>query len=196
MNLPWHFAPLRGERVTLDLLRPDDVEALSTIQGDPATVRYMLYEARSREQVIAAIERDGAHDCLEKAGDYVQPAIRDADGQLVGTLYFTLVSTDDRTAEIGWLLSATARGKGYATEAAEIFLRIGFDELGLHRIAAELDPRNDASAAVCQRLGMRHEAHLRENMWLKGEWVDTAIYAILEQDYRRAHSEFRDADGR
>ena len=32
---------------------------------------------------------------------------------------------------------------------------------------------------------MRHEAHLRENMWLKGEWVDTAIYAILEQDYRR-----------
>lgn len=185
MNLPWHFAPLRGERVTLDLLRPDDLAALSAIQGDPATVRYMLYEARSRDQVEAAIERDSAHDRLEKTGDYVQPAIRDADGQLVGTLYVKLVSTDDRTAEIGWLLSASARGKGYATEAAEIFLRIGFEELGLHRIAAELDPRNDASAAVCQRLGMHHEAHLRENMWLKGEWVDTAIYAILEQDYRR-----------
>lgn len=188
MNLPWHFAPLRGDRVTLDLLRADDLEVLSAIQGDPATVRYMLYEARSRDQVEAAIARDSAHDQLEKAGDYVQPAIRDADGGLVGTLYVKLASTDDRTAEIGWLLSASARGKGYATEAATIFLRVAFEELGLHRVYAELDPRNDASAAVCQRLGMRHEAHLRENLWLKGEWVDTAVYAILEQDYRRAHA--------
>lgn len=89
MNLPWPFEPLRGERVTLDLLHADDLEALSAIQGDPATARYMLYEARSREQVAAAIARDGAREGLEKAGDYVQPAIRDADGQLVGTLYFT-----------------------------------------------------------------------------------------------------------
>lgn len=188
MNLPWRFAPLLGERVTLDLLRPDDLDALSAIQGDASIVRYMMYEARSREQVADAIARDGARDSLEKAGDYVQPAIRDADGRLVGTLYFRLASTDDRTAEIGWLLSASERGKGYATEAAAMFLRLAFEDLGMHRVTAELDPRNDASAAVCQRLGMRQEAHLRENLWLKGEWVDTAIFAILEQDYRRARA--------
>ncbi|WP_434969480.1 GNAT family N-acetyltransferase [Microbacterium sp. bgisy207] len=185
MTLPWHFTPLSGERVTLDLLRADDLDALSAIQGDPTTVRYMLYSARTRDEVATAIERDGAHDRLENSGDYVQPAIRDAAGRLVGTLYVKLASTDDRTAEIGWLLSPGERGKGYATEAAEIILRLAFEELGLHRVYAELDPRNEASAAVCERLGMRHEAHLRENLWLKGEWVDTAVYAILEQDYRR-----------
>ena len=78
MNLPWHFAPLRGERVTLDLLRPDDLAALSAIQGDPATVRYMLYEARSRDQVEAAIERDSVAAAFKRKdiavlrGDYTR----------------------------------------------------------------------------------------------------------------------------
>ena len=111
-------------------------------------------------------------------------AITTQDGALVGQVAITQPPHFPER-EIGWLLFEGHDGKGYATEAAEIFLRIGFEELGLHRVYAELDPRNEASAAVCQRLGMRHEAHLRENMWLKGEWVDTAIYAILEQDYRR-----------
>ena len=75
-------------------------------------------------------------------------------------------------------------GKGYATEAAPVcVLDLAFGELGLHRVYAELDPRNDASVALCLRLGMRHEANFLEHMWLKGEWTDTGIYAILEREW-------------
>jgi len=51
-------------------------------------------------------------------------------------------------------------------------------------VYAELDPRNTASSDICRRLGMRHEAHFREHMWLKGEWTDTAVYGILEHEFR------------
>jgi aminoglycoside 6'-N-acetyltransferase len=58
-----------------------------------------------------------------------------------------------------------------------------FGEIGLHRVYAELDPRNEASVALCLRLGMRHEAHFVEHMWSKGEWTDTGIYAVLEREW-------------
>ena len=184
MPLPWDFAPQRGERITLDLLRPDALGALSAIQGDPEVCRYMLYEPRSREKVAEVLERDAAHTRLAEPGDYVQPAIRDASGALIGTMYLELRSADpDRTAEIGWLLSPKARGQGYATEAAQLLLDLCFGEMGLHRVQAELDPRNEASVALCTRLGMRHEGHFVEHMWLKGEWTDTGHYAILEREW-------------
>ena len=67
--------------------------------------------------------------------------------------------------------------------AGELF-RLGFDELGLHRIVAETDARNDASIRLMERLGMRREAHLVENEFLKGEWTDSIVYAILETEWR------------
>ena len=183
MPLPWDFHPVHGPRVTLDLLRDDDLEALYAMQSDPEVCRYLLYEARSRDKVVEVLARDAAATRLENPDDYVQPAIRDEDGRFAGTMYFHLTSVDDRTAEIGWILTPSAQGKGYATEAARLLLDLAFVELGLHRVYAELDPRNGASVAICKRLGMRHEAHFTEHMWLKDEWTDTGIYAILEREW-------------
>jgi len=184
MPLPWDFRPLTGERVHLDILRPDDFDALYAIQSDPEVCRYLLYEPRSRERVSEVLERDAAAIRLAGAEDYIQPAIRDASGQLIGTMYLKLTNIDDKTAEIGWLLDPRRQGKGYAREAAALTLDLAFGELGLHRVYAELDPRNGASVALCERLGMRHEAHFREHMWFKGDWADTGIYAILEHEWR------------
>ena len=52
-----------------------------------------------------------------------------------------------------------------------------------HRVRAVLDPRNTPSAALCRRLGMRQEAHFVEDLWFKGEWGDTAVYAILAREW-------------
>lgn len=185
MGLPWDFHPLDGERVTLDALRPGDFEALYAMQSDPEVCRFLLYEPRSREQVADVLARDAAATRLEKPGDYLQPAIHDAAGRFLGTMYFELHSAEpDRTAEIGWILAPHAQGHGYALEAARLLLDLAFGELGLHRVYAELDPRNGASVALCERLGMRHEGHFAEHMWLKGEWTDTGHYAILEREWR------------
>ena len=188
MPLPWEFHPLDGSHVRLELLRDDDFDALYEIQSDPEVCRYLLYEPRSAEKVAEVLARDSPKTRLEHVDDYIQPAIRPRDGSagLIGTMYLNITSVDDRTAEIGWLVGPRFQGKGYARESAELLLDLAFGELGLHRVYAELDPRNAASVAVCTRLGMRYEARHLEHMWLKGEWSDTGIYAILEREWRQS----------
>lgn len=75
------------------------------------------------------------------------------------------------------------QGSGYAYEAARAVLSLAFGRLGLHRVYAELDPRNEASIALCLRLGMRQEAHFVEHMMFKGQWADTGIYGLLEREW-------------
>lgn len=188
MPLPWTFSRLVGPRVTLDPLRPDDLEPLFAMQSDPEVCRYLLYEPRSREKVEEVLARDAGAILLEKPGDYLQPVIRDEHGAFAGTLYLELKSVDDRAAEIGWILLPSAQGHGYAAEAASLLLDFCFDQLGLHRVYAELDPRNTASVALCLRLGMRHEGHFVEDMFLKGEWTDTGRYAILDREWSQRRS--------
>lgn len=181
--LPWDFHPLDGERVRLTALAPSDLEPLYAMQSDPEVCRYLLYEPRSRAQVIEVLARDAGALRLEKSGDYLQPAIRDREGRFLGTMYLELHSVEDRTAEIGWILLPEHQGHGYAQEAATLLLDLCFGEFGLHRVYAELDPRNTASVTLCERLGMRHEGHFVEDMYLKGEWTDTGRYAILEREW-------------
>lgn len=61
--------------------------------------------------------------------------------------------------------------------------RRAFAELGLLRVVAELDPRNDASIALCRRLGMREEACFVKDLMFRGDWADTDIYAILDVEW-------------
>lgn len=183
MPLPWDFTRLVGERVTLEPLRDDDLEPLYAMQSDPEVCRYLLYEPRTREQVEEVLARDAGRTRLAEPDDYLQPAIRDEHGRFVGTMYLVLKSVDDRTAEIGWILLPDAQGRGYAAEAARLLLDFCFEQLELHRVYAELDPRNTASVALCERLGMRHEGHFVEDMFLKGEWTDTGRYAVLEREW-------------
>ena len=89
-----------------------------------------------------------------------------------------------RQGEIGFVLHPDHHGQGYAGEAACAMLRLGFEELGLHRIVGRCEPRNEASARLLERLGMRREAHLIENEWVKGEWQSELVYAMLDREWR------------
>ncbi|MFG3117171.1 GNAT family N-acetyltransferase [Streptomyces sp. NPDC048197] len=63
-------------------------------------------------------------------------------------------------------------------------LALGFEELQLHRVQAELDGRNTASARLLERLGVRREGHLRENEFPDGEWSDEVVHAMLAREGR------------
>ena len=85
-----------------------------------------------------------------------------------------------RCAEIGWVLHPDHGGRGYSSEAVRAVLELGVGHYRLHRIIARMDARNTASARLAERLGMRQEAHFRQDWWSKGEWTDTLVYALLE----------------
>ncbi len=182
------FAAIRTPRLLLRVMTSRDVDDIHSYLSNPAVCRYLLHEPCSRETVAFKIAEWSRMGRLAEAGDDLQLAMEltTADpeaGRVIGHTYFKLTTVDDITGEIGWALNPEFEGNGYATEAAEAILAYAFTDLGLHRVIAELDPRNDASVAMCRRLGMREEAFFRENMWFKGAWADTGIYAILQSEW-------------
>lgn len=187
--LPYRFtAPLLTERLVLRLMTGADVDDVFSYQSRADVCRYLLFEPRSREQVAEKVSQFAAADTIERDGDYLQLALElrgSASGRVIGDSYFTLASREHARGEIGWTMHPDFSGHGYAAEAAAAVLDLAFLTLGLHRVFAELDVRNDASVALCRRLGMRSEAHLVQDMWFKGEWADTGLYAMLGQDWRR-----------
>ena len=182
--LPFDFAePLVTERLRLRLQADGDVDDVYAWKSDPDVARYQLYEPLSREDVEGRVAEASIATRLENVGDWIELAIElTAESRVIGSIYFTL--TQDSGAEIGWALTAAYHGRGYAREAATAVLELAFGRLELHRVVAELDPRNAASIRLCERLGMRHEAEFVENMWFKGEWADTGVYAILAREWQ------------
>jgi RimJ/RimL family protein N-acetyltransferase len=81
------------------------------------------------------------------------------------------------------VLNPTLSGHGYATEAANAMLRLGFEQLGLHRIVARIDEDNEASARLARRLGMRQEARLVHNEFFKGRWSNELDFAMLAEEW-------------
>lgn len=185
--IPWEFAgPIRTERLILRLPTESDLDDVHAWMSDPEVARYQLYEPRTREQVATHLAEVSAARVLAKDDDYLQLAIAlpEVDRErVIGSIYLPIKSVADLTAEIGWALARAYQGQGYAFEAASAVLDLAFGDLGMHRVYAELDPRNGASVTLCERLGMRHEAHHVDHMMFKGAWADTGIYAILDWEW-------------
>jgi RimJ/RimL family protein N-acetyltransferase len=182
MNLPYEFKPLRTERLLLRLMTEDDVDDIHLYQSREDVARYVPYYPRTREEVAEKVAKFAAATTLAADNDFWQLAV-ERDGRVIGDVYFTISSVVNETAEIGWSLHPDFQGQGYMSEAARAVLGIAFDEIAVHRVKADLDPRNHASIALCKRLGMREEAYFVEDLWFKGEWGDTGIYAILEREW-------------
>jgi RimJ/RimL family protein N-acetyltransferase len=182
--IPFTFdTPIRTERLTLRPMTTDDTDAVFAYQSRDDVCKYLLFSPRTREKVAEKVAAYSIATALEKDGDFLQIAL-DLDGRLIGDSYFTIASVENERGEIGWTMHPDFTGKGYATEAARAVLALAFEALGLHRVFAELDPRNDASIAMCKRLGMREEAYFVKDLAFKGEWADTGIYAILADEWR------------
>jgi RimJ/RimL family protein N-acetyltransferase len=105
-----------------------------------------------------------------------------ATGELVGHLTLT-ITPQHRQGEIGFIFHPDHQGHGYATESARALIAYAFEHYDLHRVCGRLEPRNEASARVLEKLGMRREALLIENEWVKGEWQSEAIYAVLAREW-------------
>jgi RimJ/RimL family protein N-acetyltransferase len=109
-------------------------------------------------------------------------------GELAGDCILFWHSREHAGGEIGYVFNPGLSGRGYATEAVTMMLRPGFEELGLRRIIVRLDERNEPSARLARRVGMRQEARLVENELFKGEWSTELDFAMLAAEWHGAHS--------
>jgi RimJ/RimL family protein N-acetyltransferase len=177
--------PIRTERLLLRLYTEDDLDDMYDIQSRPEVARYLYWGPRDQDQARESLGKKIVSSTLRAEGDDLTLAVvLPETGKVIGDVLLVWVSREHRQGEIGYIFHPAHGGHGYATEAAQVMLRLGFEGLGLHRVIGRLDGRNTASARVLERLGMRREAHLVQNELVKGEWTDEVIYAMLEDEWR------------
>lgn len=117
-----------------------------------------------------------AEATIERADGYV------LDGSFIGSAAAWSTSASNKAGEMGYTPHPNCWGQGYATEVAELLLRVGFEQLELERVAATCDPENLASARVLEKAGLRYEGRLRGNVVARGRRRDSLMYAILRSD--------------
>ncbi len=180
---PYLPLPIETSRLRLRALVPGDLAALHAIQSRPDVARWLYWEPRSEDEVREALERQiaRAQDAPETGVALAVELM--ATGDLIGHVSLTLGPPEHRQAEIGFMFHPRHQGRGYATEASAAVLALAFDTYDLHRVYGRLEPRNAASARVLEKLGMRKEAHLIENEWVKDEWQSEAVYALLAREW-------------
>lgn len=182
--------PIVTERLRLRPLTLDDLENVYAYSSLDDVCRYIPYAPRTRDDVRRFLT-DGkrTRSTLEDEGQVLAVGMELPGTGVIGDLILFWRSKEHRSGEIGWVQSPAYGGRGYATEAARALLGLAFDDLNLHRVSARVDARNEPSARMCRRLGMRQEAHLVENEWFKGEWSSELDFAILEREWERSRHE-------
>jgi aminoglycoside 6'-N-acetyltransferase len=175
--------PRRTERLVLRPFRHGDERDVLAYRSRADVVRYMPTDPLLEDAAEAFIAERLTATQIAADNDRIILAV-EREGQVIGDVLIKAGLMADRQAEIGWAFSPDFHGRGLATEAARELLALAFGDLAMHRAWAQLDPRNAASARLCERLGMRQEGYFREDMWFKGEWGDTAVYAILAPEWR------------
>jgi RimJ/RimL family protein N-acetyltransferase len=178
--------PVRSARLLLRPLTEADVDDLVEYRSIPEVCRYVPFEPQSADDVIARMNGPWRQQTLAQEGSSITLGAELEDsGKLIGDVMLRWLSAEHHCGEIGYVFNPAYAGRGYAAEAAHAGLHLAFDDFGLHRVMARIDARNSASARLATRLGMRHEAYLRENEWFKGEWTDEIDFAILAQEWSR-----------
>lgn len=177
--------PIETERLILRPFRAGDLDDLHAMRSLPEVVQYLYGEVRTLPESRTMLESRVTDTTLTGDDDVLAIAAeRREDGRVIGDLSLWLRSAEHRQGEIGFVFHPDAQGRGYARESAAALLAVAFGQVGLHRVYGRTDGRNDASAGLMRRLGMRQEAHLRQNEIFKGDWGDELIFAILEDEWR------------
>ena len=188
-------APLRTERLVLRPLEASDAPDVYEYQRLAEVIRYLPWPERDRTEGYEHTAKRAAGRILAADGDFFvfaatlpgTPSTDDtARDRVIGDFMVRVSSAKHAQLELGWVLHPDFQGKGYAREAAGAVLDFTFETLHPHRVQAFLDARNAASAALCERLGMRREATLIEEEYNDDEWQDTAVYGVLRREWAAA----------
>lgn len=179
---------METERLIIRRFKEEDWEGLYEYLSLPEVVHFEPYGVYSKEECIEEARR--RYEEKDK-GPFWAVCLKETN-KLIGHIYFCKEDFEEiMTWELGYVFNPRYYGKGYATEGCRRMLQYGFEELNAHRIVAECSDKNIPSWRLLERLNMRRESHMLENIYFKttanGEpiWYDSYEYAILNKEWNK-----------
>jgi [ribosomal protein S5]-alanine N-acetyltransferase len=163
-----------------------DTVPLYRVYGDAEATRHLSFEPRSVEQVEQIIT-DAIQSAAAKPRIVYMLAVATKDNaELVGAA--RLATGEHDSAMIGFALRPDQWGQGKGLETVRMLHRLGFTELGLHRIWGARSPGNKASERTMRAAGMTEEGTIRGHLFTRGAWRDSVVHSILREEYEGQQS--------
>jgi RimJ/RimL family protein N-acetyltransferase len=122
----------------------------------------------------------------DRAWDY-SIRLKDDPERHLGNVSLWTVSKLGKIAEFGYWVRSDEHSKGYCTEAVERLLTDAFGPLGYHKVTLRIAVGNDASDRVAEKLGFTREGVLREELLIRGNWVDHSLWSLLDREFKTLH---------
>lgn len=171
--------PIQTERLLLREFTGADEADVHEYAADPAVSQYMDWGPNSPEITHQHIHKRLLEQQAWPRAEVTLAIELREEGKLIGGFRLDIFDRRNGHADFGFVINRRYWNRGYATEATRAVLDRAFDALRLHRVIATCDTRNVGSARVMEKAGMRREAHFRKDVFQKGEWRDSYLYAIL-----------------
>ena len=173
---------IETQRLILRQMRVSDAKDMYEYARLPEVSRYLLWAPHDSldytkgylKQVEAAYKTNDFHDF---------GIILKSNNKFIGTCGFANLDMANFKGEVGYVLNPEYWGMGIAAEAVNAVLRLGFDIMGLNRIEARYMVDNINSRKVMEKCGMNFEGVARQSMFVKNEFCDIGVCAILAKDY-------------
>lgn len=170
------------DRLKIRTFRETDIEDIFEIYSNKNTCRFLLNEPWTSSTKDEKFNKKLVANQLTQ--DTAINLACELNNKVIGDIAIWYTGMKE-TVEIGFAFNDVYLGKGYATEATKSVIEYLFNIVKVHRIQANLDARNLSSAKLCERVGMRKEAHFIEDYWNKEEWTDSFVYGMLVSDFEK-----------
>lgn len=172
---------IKTDRLLLRKFNKNDAEAIfSTWASDERVAKYTSWHAHKNiEDTKAYVEYMTNKTELS---DYNW--IIELDNKIIGSINVCYSNDQSEIAGLAYVLAYDYWGKGYMTEAAKAVIKFLFNDANYRKIIAGCDSENIGSARVMEKIGMKREAVLREQIKRKdGTWGDDFQYGILKREF-------------
>jgi ribosomal-protein-alanine N-acetyltransferase len=177
---------IESKRLILRDFRIEDWKAVHEYAKDPRAVAHLPWGPNSVDQTIEFVRKTIEDAARPNRWTFELAIVLRDEDRLIGGTGLRLSGTPNRDAGMGYVVHPAFWGRGIASETASAIIEFGFRKCGLHRIWAECDPANAASARVLEKVGMIREGLLRQHKWYKEDWRDSYLYSILYPEWKLA----------
>jgi RimJ/RimL family protein N-acetyltransferase len=164
--------------VSIRRARPDDVDFLvELITHEDVEPFLSARRAKDHHEIREEVARSDAEP--EAFGLF----LIEVDGERAGTMRFVRANERSRIADLGGLaVHPDFRGAKVGDDAARLFQRHLFEDLGFHRVQMEIYGFNERAMAHAERAGFRREGVRRKAYWRRDQWVDGVLYGLVAED--------------
>ena len=178
------FPNLTTERLSLRKINKDDINEIFTLRSDENILKYI---AQSKAKSIEDAEKfiTMINNGIEENKWLFWGITLKNEVNIIGTICIWNIKKENFRAELGYSLLTEFQGNGYMNESIQKIVDFSFENLKLHSLEAHVNPLNLASINALEKFNFIKEAHLKENVFFEGEFIDTAIYSLIDPNAKR-----------